>query len=166
MLYLLVLSLKPAAGSRVGCTVSLFLDNPADPDQTILTCIFLQDLAQLLACQHRLQQLTLQEMHELEELDTLDPASLWDVLAAALPVLTASLQVCTVVGTPDFSVTYCSRFGWPLSFPWLLVLFCTLDLLLSNARCGLSSINTCITPQLPRLPTACQRQLLRCTSLS
>lgn len=53
----------------------------------------MQDLAQLLACQHCLQQLTLQEMHELEELDTLDPASLWDVLAAALPVLTASLQV-------------------------------------------------------------------------
>jgi hypothetical protein len=57
-----------------------------------------QDLAQLLACQHRLQQLTLQEMHELEELDTLDPASLWDVLAAALPVLTASLQVLRVAG--------------------------------------------------------------------
>lgn len=42
--------------------------------------------------------LTLYEVHELEELDTLDPASLWDVLHAALPVLTHRLQVLKVAG--------------------------------------------------------------------
>jgi hypothetical protein len=53
----------------------------------------LQDLAHLLASQRRLTELTIQEVHELEELDTLDPASLWDVLAAATPVLAGRLQV-------------------------------------------------------------------------
>lgn len=58
----------------------------------------MQDLARLLASQPRLTRLILYEVHELEELDTLDPASLWDVLHAALPVLAARLQVLSVAG--------------------------------------------------------------------
>lgn len=65
----------------------------APPPFALLNLSLLQDLAALLASQRRLTHLTLHEVHELEELETLDPTSLWDVLAAALPVLSARLQV-------------------------------------------------------------------------
>jgi hypothetical protein len=60
--------------------------------------VALQELAHLLASQRRLTELTLREVHELEEFDTLDPASLWDVLAAATPVLADRLQVGLELG--------------------------------------------------------------------
>lgn len=47
----------------------------------------MQDLARLLSGLPGVTSLSLQELHELEDFDNLDPASLWDALEAALPCL-------------------------------------------------------------------------------
>jgi hypothetical protein len=56
----------------------------------------LQDLARLLSGLPCLTSLCLQELHELEDFDNLDPASLWDALQAALPVLGQRLVALSV----------------------------------------------------------------------
>jgi hypothetical protein len=58
-----------------------------------------QGLAQLLsASQRQVTALQLQELHELDGFDTLDAASLWDVLAAAAPALRGRLAALSVSG--------------------------------------------------------------------
>lgn len=52
----------------------------------------------MLAVLPRLAHLSLSESHELDDFDTLDPASLWDALAAATPVLAERLVSLAVSG--------------------------------------------------------------------
>lgn len=66
------------AASILHVTASSTRDYPAT---------YTQDLARLLSGLPGVTSLSLQELHELEDFDNLDPASLWDALEAALPCL-------------------------------------------------------------------------------
>ncbi|WIA09742.1 hypothetical protein OEZ85_009121 [Tetradesmus obliquus] len=66
------------AASMLHVTASSTRDYPAT---------YTQDLARLLSGLPGVTSLSLQELHELEDFDNLDPASLWDALEAALPCL-------------------------------------------------------------------------------
>lgn len=72
---------QPAGATAGGANASYsYRDNVVCRDYV------LQDLAQLLCNTPSLVSLSLEELHELEEFDNLDTASLWDALHAAAAV--------------------------------------------------------------------------------